>query len=377
VYYVALFEALSWFGPRVKAWLLSSIPNAPGLYKWLISSLSIVGAFLVVTLSNISGLVVDMGMREALAEDAAVLILILVVSAWLQLEWVINWARWLFPHLVLAAPEHDDVPGLVDEETGKPLVGLSIDDVPSTFEKFGPSKIEACLQLLEEHGARATLFVMSQELAKHDAHAHVSDALVGAVSRGHELGNHDVLDVKTVLRSSKDLAAALRECDETISGLMQRAHRPWQGWDQFEAGLEAQSDKAEDDATTTNTIVFDDGAGSRDPMEQALRGEPIKWFRPGGGFFGPQMIRIAARHGYATALGNCFSFDTHMPVAHNVWHLRWRCGPGKIIVLHDRPKLLSTLHKVLPDLCSRYKLVPLSELFRAAAQAKTACKGGI
>ena len=78
--------------------------------------------------------------------------------------------------------------------------------------KFGPSNIGACLQELDKVGARATLFVMSRELDSHPPE--VRDELVAAVARGFELGNHDVNDVKTVLRSREDFIEVTRECDD-------------------------------------------------------------------------------------------------------------------------------------------------------------------
>lgn len=383
-YYAAIFEALSIVKPQLKTWLrkkkswLQVAMVKAGMYKWALAAPSTLGASAMTTIAYVIGLVADIGMRATAFESATVLGTVFALSAWLQLDWAVVCAQYFFPYLIWAAPEHEEDPHLVDDETGKPLVGLSIDDVPCTFEKFGPSKIDACLRLLEEHGARATLMVMSQELAKHDKDAQVSDTLADAVTRGHELGNHDLLDVKTVRRSAQDLTSALRECDEAIASLMSRAGRTWQGWSEFEAGGEASPKKAGSTPDGNRVLGIQsvglDNKGFRDPMALAQCGEPIKWFRPGGGFFRPEMIRIAARHGYSTVLGNCFPVDTHMPVDHNVWYLRRRCGPGKIIILHDRPKLLPTLHKVLPDLCSKYKVVPLSTLFEAAAKAKRQTK---
>jgi len=387
-YYAAIFEALSCCRPQIRAWLLGkqswlrSLLIRAGVHNWLHSATSTLGASALTTAAYVIGLVADIGMRATAFESATVLGLVLVSSAWLQLDWAMVWAKYLFPYLVWDAPEHANEPHLIDEATGKPLVGLSIDDVPCTFEKFGPSKIEACLRLLEEHGARATLFVMSQELVKHDKDAKVSDTLVNAVTRGHELGNHDLLDVKTVRRSGKELTAVIRECDEVIASLVQRAGGKWQDWREFEAGRETSPGKEEAKLQQGKRAlevdmqkVGMDNKGFRNPLQLAIHGEPIKWFRPGGGFFTPEMIRIAARHGYSTVLGTCFPVDTHMPLSHNVWYLRRRCGPGKIIIVHDRPNLLQTLQGVLPHLCSKYKLVPLSKLFEEAAKSKKPRKG--
>ena len=81
--------------------------------------------------------------------------------------------------------------------------------VPATFSKFGRSQIGACIRELERADAKATLFVMSRELDMHPRS--VREELVRAVSRGFELGNHDVKDVKTILRSREEFRKVTRE----------------------------------------------------------------------------------------------------------------------------------------------------------------------
>merc|ERR1719408_421930 len=116
-----------------------------------------------------------MGMRRVTGAAAILLTITLALSAWLQLHWAVVAAQWLFPYLTWNGPGPEDSGAfhlvdedlgqawpLIDEESGKPLIALSIDDVPCTFEKFGPSAMEQCLALLKEHGATATLFVMAR-----------------------------------------------------------------------------------------------------------------------------------------------------------------------------------------------------------------------
>jgi len=317
---------------------------------------------------------------------------------WLQLQWLVMVVQTFTPYLTWEAPDFDGDWDFMDQETGKPLIALSIDDVPCTYEKFGPSDIESTINLLEEHGAKATLFLMSRELSKHDAEKGVSSVLSKAISKGFEIGNHDLLDVKTIRKSSPDFIAALRECDEQIDKLVENAGQQWHGWREFVYGRKQSSGKnkgANTEGHESNTSAAissmlanqekQQGADVdsvetfnscyRDPLTLALQEKTIKWFRPGGGLFSHNMVKIAAEHGYSTVLGNCFPFDTHMPAKHNAEYVRRRAKPGKIIVIHDRPKLLSTLRIVLPDLCKRFKVVTLSELFQAAAKAKVQSKG--
>eukprot|EP00929_Paragymnodinium_shiwhaense_P086635 TRINITY_DN47113_c0_g1_i1.p1 TRINITY_DN47113_c0_g1~~TRINITY_DN47113_c0_g1_i1.p1 ORF type:complete len:481 (-),score=97.73 TRINITY_DN47113_c0_g1_i1:32-1474(-) len=348
------------------------------------------------------------GMRRVTGVAAVLFTIVLIVSAWLQLQWAVIAAQWLFPYLTWCGPgpeetglfqldDDNETWPLVDEETGKPLIALSIDDVPCTFEKFGPSAMDSCLDVLKEHGATATLFVMARELAKHDDFIDISDALVKAVQRGCELGNHDLLDVKTALRHRKDFVEALRECDDTIGDLMARAGKQWSGWRDFyddpdeetyaanelhkpASSVAASSKMFFDKMAIASKVPEDPSSPSsssarrrrpyRDPLQLASSGDTIKWFRPGGGFFSKDMTRLAAKHGYSTVLGSCFPFDTHLPAFHNEAYVLMRARPGKIIVIHDRPRLLQTLRKLLPKLCTKYKVVSLSQLFEAAAKAR-------
>ena len=287
------------------------------------------------------------------------------------------------------------------DETGKPLLALTIDDVPATLGvvfdlrsrqlycppslahitasrpssysalrnspllstslsgKFGPSQIGACLHELDKVGARATLFVMSRELEAHgDA---VRNELVKAVSRGFELGNHDVNDVKTVLRSREDFVEVTRECDDAIASIYKEAGVEWESWRAF--GRERANSQEHDDGT-------DSAARYHDPLSLARVGQKPKWLRPGGGFWSNTILDEAEAAGYSTVLGNVFSWDVLAPAAHNVWFTRERARPGCIVILHDRPKLLATLRSLLPSLSQRYKIVTLSELFMRVAEAE-------
>lgn len=97
---------------------------------------------------------------------------------------------------------------------------------------------------------------------------------------------------------------------------------------------------------------------------------PMRWFRPGGGWFHRPMLRQLQAAGYRLALGSLFPLDTTHPPA---WFL---CGflllnahPGGVIVLHDRPDTLPatlhTLRRVVPLLQRRgYRFVTLDGLER-------------
>jgi peptidoglycan/xylan/chitin deacetylase (PgdA/CDA1 family) len=97
---------------------------------------------------------------------------------------------------------------------------------------------------------------------------------------------------------------------------------------------------------------------------------PMRWFRPGGGWFHRRMLRQLQAAGYRLALGSVFPLDTNHPPG---WFLRrfllLNAHPGAVIVLHDRPDTLPatlhTLRQVVPLLQRRgYRFVTLDGLER-------------
>jgi len=107
---------------------------------------------------------------------------------------------------------------------------------------------------------------------------------------------------------------------------------------------------------------------------------PVRWVRPGSGYYNDRMLRTFRIHGYHCALGSIYPFDPQIPwPAFATWMIRRNVRPGAIIILHDggyRGRNASrTLRKILPDLKRRgYRVVTLSELTAAEAATKTRVK---
>jgi peptidoglycan/xylan/chitin deacetylase (PgdA/CDA1 family) len=105
-------------------------------------------------------------------------------------------------------------------------------------------------------------------------------------------------------------------------------------------------------------------------LERAAAPQPLAlhWFRPGGGWFHPAMLRTLQAEGYRLALGSVFPWDTfHPPLAFLRWFVLRNAHPGAILVLHDRPDTidatLATLRAVVPELRRRgYSFVTLDAL---------------
>lgn len=201
-------------------------------------------------------------------------------------------------------------PGVLFRGPGDPRqVAISIDDGPS-----GPGS-GRLLDLLRELGVPATLFLIGGHLDRG------GPGFVGrALADGHQIGHH--------------------MGEDSVSARLSREH--------FLNQLHSTAAALERAAS---------------PMPLALR-----WFRPGGGWFHPAMLRILKAEGYRLALGSVFPWDTFHPP---LWFLRCfvlrNAHPGAILVLHDRSDTieatLATLRAVVPELRRRnYNFVTLDVL---------------
>lgn len=183
-------------------------------------------------------------------------------------------------------------------------VALTIDDAPSS----GTGEI---LRVLQDHGARATFFVIGSRSVRRP------DVVAELARRGHGIGHHMWRD-----RGSVGLDSAT-----------------------FERSL-----------ARTGSVLARFGAGA--------------WLRFGGGLFSPRMARAARRHGYRIVLGDVYPFDTvvRWPEVAALKILAW-ARPGSILILHDGParagRTAEVLRRVLPELRSRgLEVVTLDELAR-------------
>ncbi|CAI5471777.1 unnamed protein product [Closterium sp. Yama58-4] len=200
---------------------------------------------------------------------------------------------------------------LFEHVTKDRLVALTIDDGPN-----GDTTHEL-LDILKEHGCTATFFVIGSNI----------DRYPGIVDRmhaeGHEVGNHMTADEPSWRLSAHEFESSLLAVDAKL-------HRYFR----------------------------------RDPG-----GNPVKWFRPGHGWYTKRMRQQAQRHGYNVALGSVFPMDplfkdSSRPLAA---YCLSKVYPGAIIILHDRPQqgtqTVEILRMMLPELRRQgYQVVSLSHL---------------
>lgn len=212
-------------------------------------------------------------------------------------------ALWWFSPLFFRAAGRMSGDALYRMPGADSAVALTVDDAPT------PSGTREILGVLEEHGARATFFLVGSRAARRPA-------LVEEVIRaGHGLGHHMWRDERSL---GLDSAAFERRLERTDS-------------------------------------VLDRFGGSR-------------WLRPGGGLYSPTMRRTARRHGYRIVLGDVYPFDpaVRWPALAASMILAW-AEPGSIIILHDgegrAARTAEVLRRILPALERRgLEVVALGEL---------------
>ncbi len=224
-------------------------------------------------------------------------------------SWLVTQPRWAFRIANYVMPGALYAIDLPDGAT--PVVALTIDD--------GPSIATAdILLVLDRYDAKATFFNISGHLPGNEA------IVSNAVAAGHELGNHFTADEPSIRLSPDDFEADLLAAEQT-----------WQPY-----------------------------------LPETA---PLRWLRPGMGFYNTDMVQTAQKHGYQVVLGSVFPYDTHVLSSRfaSAFILN-TVQPGDIIVLHDGgdrgPRTVDTLNKILPVLKARgYEVTTLSELIKTAA----------
>jgi peptidoglycan/xylan/chitin deacetylase (PgdA/CDA1 family) len=172
-----------------------------------------------------------------------------------------------------------------------------------------PSTTPGLLDVLARHRAHATFFLIGERVRDHPQ-------LVAAIAAaGHELGNHLMRDEPSVL---------------------------------------APADRFRRDLAQANTLLAPYG--------------PVRWFRPGSGWFTPRMLRTAARQGLQAVLGTLVAAHRGEPGDGRIaGDLLAGIRPGSIVVLHEgtpqRHGVVRTTDELLTALAARgLTAVTVSEL---------------
>jgi len=190
-------------------------------------------------------------------------------------------------------------------DTGQPMVALTFDDGPSPFSS-------EVLAILQEFQARATFFLIGQEVVKYPSVAR-AEADVGNI-----LGNHSY--THPYLRTL-DLGEVRTQLEQT-----QRV------------------------------------------LESATGAIP-RWFRPPHGSIDGRVFGVAASLGLITAAWSVDPKDYERPGAEHITrHVLDHAQPGSIVLLHDgggdRRQTMEALPEMLGALRSRgYHFATLDELY--------------
>lgn len=172
-----------------------------------------------------------------------------------------------------------------------------------------PESTPAILRMLRAHGAHATFFLIADRVCG-------CESLVATLpAEGHELGNHLTRNEPSILLTPKLFTSAVHEAG-TVLG----------------------------------------------------RFGPVRWLRPGSGWYNAAMLDTIEREGYRCALGSVYPYDAHLPlVGLAAAYILANARPGAVIVLHEGGargrRTVEVLRRVLPVLHARgYRVATLSEL---------------
>jgi len=196
--------------------------------------------------------------------------------------------------------------------TRHPLVALSFDDGPHPI--FTPQ----VLDILQQHNAHATFFLIGERALRHP------ELVARIKAAGHEVANHYFTDGSLLLHSDADFVRNLEQTEQVL-------------------GI----------------------------------GAAPKFFRPPGGIAWPNQLRLAQAHGYECMLGSAYPHD---PLHPPVWYIRWlvtkNLAPGTIVILHDGISNPTRTIQALPQILAAahrqgLSFVSIGTLKAAARQSHT------
>ena len=173
--------------------------------------------------------------------------------------------------------------------TNKDELTVTIDDSPSP-------QTRVILDVLDKHQKKAIFFVIGENAQKYP------EQMKEIIRRGHMVANHDITNRASLF--AKDLMS---------------------------------------DIVKTEQII----------RKYAPEGQYQKWFRPGCGYFSNNMVKMLDIMGYKTVLGDTYTMDGHLTTE---WLmkmiLKYKTGPGSIIIMHDGVKRAGRTARVLDDFLS-------------------------
>ena len=168
------------------------------------------------------------------------------------------------------------------------------------------------LDVLAEHDAHATFFMIGEHVAGNE------EVVRRLVDEGHELGNHMMSDAPSARLPAVEFERELLQTHELLT-----------------------------------------------------RFGPVRWFRPGHGWFNRRMLDQLRGHGYRCAMASTYALEfLPVPAPYAARHILLNIHPGGLIILHDgapdQERTIAVLQRILPAMRRRgYRVVTVSELAAA------------
>ncbi|MCA9970706.1 MAG: polysaccharide deacetylase family protein [Anaerolineales bacterium] len=169
------------------------------------------------------------------------------------------------------------------------------------------------LDVLAAYAVPATFFIIGSQVPGNEA------LLERIVHEGHELGNHLMSDRRSIALGPEEFTRQLAE---------------------------------------THALIAPFG--------------PVRWFRPGSGWYNERMLAEIKPYGYRCVVGSLYPYDAQFQsVEFASSYILSNAQPGSIIILHDgKPERQATpdiLQRIIPALHRRgYRFVTLTELAETA-----------
>lgn len=172
-----------------------------------------------------------------------------------------------------------------------------------------PETTEKILDLLKQNDAHATFFIITDRVPGNE---HLLERMV---AENHEIGNHLVRMEPSIRLTPEEFERQLLASHDVLSNF-----------------------------------------------------SPVRWFRPGSGWYNDSMLKTLKKYDYRCALGSVYPFDPQIRWSwFSTRYILRNVFPGSIIVLHDGGtfghRTITTLSKVLPELKRRgYHILTLTAL---------------
>jgi peptidoglycan/xylan/chitin deacetylase (PgdA/CDA1 family) len=165
------------------------------------------------------------------------------------------------------------------------------------------------LNVLLAYDSKATFFLIGDKIKDNET------IIKRMVEEGHEIGNHLMYESASIFLESQEFKNQLKLTHEILSGF-----------------------------------------------------GPIRWMRPGSGWYSERMLCDISEYGYTCALGSVYPYDPYISNVNFISNFILRnVFPGAIIILHEgkvsRQHTVEVLRLIIPQIKKKgYKIVTLTEL---------------